>query len=256
MLPRVLTNLRTEPGRWVAGILGMLLLLAACSQGDDQRLVQVRTLQGSARFGESVEPLREILAADPENPEANYRLGVALLQTVQASLAVWPLSKAAASREYAVDAGSVLAALFLRTRNFEEAVRAADRVLEIHPAHLATRQLHAAASLNSGQPEETLADARAILAMQPEKIHAALLLAQALAALERYDEAEEAYDQLVKLSETATRQDIAAEACLARAKFYDEDREDPERARGGVRRLRGAVPDTPAPSASGKHVLR
>ena len=117
------------------------LLSSASSQALESHLQscadcrrEVHALQDATQFAASVQPLREILAEHPDHPEANMLLGVALVQTGQPSLAVWSLEKAAASAEYGVESGLLLASAFVAIQAYEDAVRAVDRVLERDPA--------------------------------------------------------------------------------------------------------------------------
>ena len=66
-------------------LLTALALALGCSEA---RIDEIRALQDAGEIGRTVEPLREILARDPGNAEARYRLGLALAQTGQPSLAV------------------------------------------------------------------------------------------------------------------------------------------------------------------------
>jgi cytochrome c-type biogenesis protein CcmH/NrfG len=108
-----------------AACVGALALLAVGCGGDiETRMSEVRALQDVGQFTESIEELREILAISPSLPEANYRLGVALMQTGEPSRAVWALQKASESPDYAIVAGLMLASAHLGIQNHEESSRA------------------------------------------------------------------------------------------------------------------------------------
>ena len=111
---RASTSGRTLP----ALVLGLLLTLA-CRANLETRLNEVRALQDVGQFNESVGQLREILAMNPDLPEGNYRLGLALVQIGEPSQAVWSLQKASESNEYAVVASLLLANSQFALKNYE-----------------------------------------------------------------------------------------------------------------------------------------
>jgi Flp pilus assembly protein TadD len=53
----------------------------------------IRAFQQEGEFEATIEPLRELLRATPDDPELNHLYGVALLGTGQPELAIWPLRK-------------------------------------------------------------------------------------------------------------------------------------------------------------------
>ena len=84
-------------GSTISRLMSGLAVVAFCigCGGDvESRMAEVRALQDVGQFSGSIEELREILTVSPDLPEANYRLGLALVQTGEASRAVWPLQKA------------------------------------------------------------------------------------------------------------------------------------------------------------------
>src|SRR5262252_2912352 len=101
----------TNPGlhasaRRRVAVLPLLLVVAigaACGRADP--LSEIRELQKQGSFAATVEPLRRLVDADPTRVEAHLLLGVALLRTGEAGLAVWPLRRAAESPDHAVEAG-------------------------------------------------------------------------------------------------------------------------------------------------------
>ena len=105
-----------------AGIAALVGLTLGCRGDVEARMAEVRALQDVGQFTESVGELREILAVTPDLPEANYRLGVALVQTGDPSRAVWALQKASESPDYAIIAGLQLATAHMNVGNLEEVV--------------------------------------------------------------------------------------------------------------------------------------
>src|SRR5947209_7170011 len=88
--------------------LASLLLALGCSGGGESKMAAIRTLQEQGQFDASITQLDQVLARDPGHAEANYRLGLALVQTGEPSRALWPLQKAAESSGYEIVAGVLL----------------------------------------------------------------------------------------------------------------------------------------------------
>ncbi len=206
------------------------LALACSGGGVEALLAESRAFQDAGQFAESIGLLREILEISPDLPEANYLLGVALVQTRQPSLAVWSLEKAARSSEYALKGGSDLAETFLKIEAFEDAERAANRVLELDPEHIRALQMRTHAKLGAGRQEEALEDANRLLEATPDDDRSILLRAAILGDLKRYDEAEEGYKRLKQMALAGDDPNQAASGWLALAKFYQDRGRDPQRA--------------------------
>jgi tetratricopeptide (TPR) repeat protein len=220
-----------------------LLVATACGGGDvEGRLAEVRALQASGQFNESIEPLRAVLAENPDLPEANHRLGVALVETGQPSLAVWSLEKATASPEYAVQSGLLLASAFRSIQAYEDAVRAADKVLQVDPERTAALHIRAHSHLGAAKLEEALEDTKRLLELEPDSYQAVLLHAVVLGDLKRHDEAEAAYQRLKKIGAEGGDPGYAARGCLALAKFYQDRLEDDVKAEAAYGECTDAYP--------------
>ncbi len=194
-----------------------LLLFVACASSVEDRLAQVRALQDAGQFSESIEPLRELLAKNPDQAEANYLLGVALVQTGQLSLAVWPLEKASADPSQAMTAGLLLASTFLGVQAHEDAVRVATKVLDQDPDRVAALKVRAQALLGANQREKALEDTTRLRELAPDDYPALLMHATILSELDgRMDEAEKAHEELeISPPRAATRASRSAVASRA-----------------------------------------
>lgn len=219
---------RLPAGRSAA--LAVALLLGGCGSGLDSRLHEIRALQDAGRFEDSIEPLRALLVESAELPEANHRLGVALVQTGQPALAVWPLERSARSSDYAVSSGLLLASVLLSINAPDDAARAASHVLEIDPARADALRIRAQAHLAAGQKEAALADAEQLSRRRPDDFEAAFLLGDLLADQRRLDEAEAVYLRVKALAGSSGDPALVVRGCLALARFVDEARGDVERA--------------------------
>jgi tetratricopeptide (TPR) repeat protein len=87
-----------------------------CGASPEKLLEEVRAMQDVGEFAESVEPLRKVLERSPGHPEANYRLGLALVQSGQTNSALWRLERAAESPDFAIAANLALVSLYLGLR--------------------------------------------------------------------------------------------------------------------------------------------
>ena len=210
--------------------IAVLASLVACAGSVEDRLAEVRALQDAGQFQESIDPLREIIARQPDLPDANYLLGVALVQTGQLSLAVWPLEKAASDPSYAVQAGLLLANTFLSLESFEDAVRAASKVLEADPGRTAALQVRGHALLGAGRREEALQDTARLVELAPDDYPALLLHGTILSEAGRLDEAETVFEQLEEVGAKSDDPSLVSRGCLARASFYEDNRKDEARA--------------------------
>src|SRR5215468_9695225 len=95
------------------------LLSPGCGGGIESRMSRGRALQEQGQFDDSIAELGQVLERDPASGEANYRLGLALVQTGDPSRAVWPLQKAAEASGYEISAGVLLASTYFQTQNFD-----------------------------------------------------------------------------------------------------------------------------------------
>ncbi len=244
MLRRLL--LRTRPGRAVgaAAVLG-LLLSVACGDRQQDPLAEIAALQEAGRFQESIEPLRALIARDSDRAEAHYRLGLALLQTGQRSLAVWPLEKALASPEQTVPAGLLLADTFLGLGAYGDALRVADRVLAADASQLGALHARSQALLGANRREEALPDAQRLYEAMPGDFPAGLLYGTILAELGRVDDADTVHADLEAAARAGGDPAIAVRACLARAAFFEDHRHDDARAEAHYRTCLDLAPADP-----------
>jgi tetratricopeptide (TPR) repeat protein len=208
---------------WGFSILG-------CGGDIESRMAEVRALQDVGQFTASIDELREILAAQPDNPEASYRLGVALVQTGETSRAVWPLEKAAESRDYTVQASLLLASAHFANQNFEAVVKAADRVLEADPSRVVALKMRAKGNLGAGQLDAAMADTKRLLETEPDDYSVNLMYATVLTDSGKLDEAEAATDHLKELGAASGDPGTATRACLAPAMFAKDVRKNDAKA--------------------------
>lgn len=213
---------RHAAGARVLTVLGLALALAACSGSLDRRLAEVRDLHAASEFQASIEPLRDVLARDPDNAEANYLLGLALVQTGKPVLATTPLEKAAGSDDFGTPAGTLLAAVLASRQEHEAASRAAERVLARDPDNVMALQVRAASALRLGDAGQALEDARRAVASSPQALQARVLEAVALDRLGRADEAKEAEAQLAETAREVGQDAAEIRSCVMLALLHYE----------------------------------
>ena len=201
-----------------------------CGGDVQSRMAEVRALQDVGQFTASIDELREILVIAPDLPEASYRLGVALVQTGERSRAIWSLQKASESAEYSIPAGSLLATVHLANRDFDEALRVIDRVLEIDPERIAALQLRAKANIGAKNFKAALIDAEHLVELYPDDYASSALLATALVDAGKFEEAEAAHDRLKTLAANSGDLDLEARGCLAPAVFAQDQLQDYDKA--------------------------
>ena len=230
-LPAAMAPVRRRSGRasWLA--LVFVALLVACGGDVESRMAEVRALQDVGQFDASIEELREILAITPDLAEANYRLGMALVQTGEPSRAVWPLQKAADTSQYEITAGILLASTHFQTKNFDESIRAANRVLEIDPERQAALRIRAQAYLSARDLEKAIEDTTRLKELYPDDYGVRALHATVLADLGRLEEAKEEHDFVKELGQESDDPQFRVRACLAPAVFAKEVLRDNEKAR-------------------------
>jgi tetratricopeptide (TPR) repeat protein len=196
--------------------------LAGCGPSDP--VSEIRELQAAGRFAESLEPLRDLAEARPDDAEVHYLHGFALLRTGQPSLALWSFRKAMEDPEWRIPAALQLAANALMTGNHDAAMEAAERILEAEPDHLEALLLRAQARLDSRRDYEgALADAERVLELDPDNVEALVPRSVALLGLERAEEAAVALEELERrFRETDLGLSNTPRFCAARAIFARE----------------------------------
>jgi len=210
--------------------LAAALFVFGCASSVEDRIAEVRALQDGGQFSESVQPLRELLAKHPDQPEANYLLGVALVQTGQPSLAVWPLEKASGDPSQALPAGLLLASTFLSLQSHEDAVRIATKVLDQDPSRVAALKIRAQARLGANDREAAVEDTARLRELVPDDYQSMLLHATILAELGRMEEAEKAHDELETIAAKTGDAATMSRGCLAHAAFFKDNLKDDARA--------------------------
>lgn len=199
----------------------VLLSVSPIACRDD--LDSVRQLQMDQRFEASLELLRPMVVAKPNDPEILYLYGRALANTGQPSMALWSLDKASNHPDFAHEAGLALALTAFKGGHWVAAMQAADKVLAIDPENIAALMLRAEARLEDKRNAEgALDDFNRVLTLDPDNLDAEVSKAATLIHLERFEEAAEIIRRLeARSGELDSGQ--AGRYCVVAAAYMYED---------------------------------
>ncbi len=222
MHPSARATLRNNTNLLISVGLLCCITISGCNPADP--LEAIRAQHDAGDFHGSIEPLRELLAEDPDNSEANYRYGLALAATDRANLAIWSYRKAMDDPEWVVPAGISLAFAALSAHDFNEVIEVATRVLEVEPENQSALVMRANAYAHwKTDPELALADAERVLELNPNAVEAYEPKILALLSLERLEDATaalaEAGDQIRQNEDSDARTAVLAWHCSTTAAF-------------------------------------
>ena len=221
-------------GRWrlgyLVGCIALAWTLISCADSTESAMIEARALQDAGEFSASLDLLQSILTESPGLPEANYRFGLALTQTGDASRAIWPLQKASESSDFQIQATLLIASIQFKLTNYEESIRAASRILDIDPDHRTALTIRAQANLGIHHLDQAFEDSSRLVADYPDAYQLFVVHATVLAELGRVDEAEAAQFRIKEMSAASGDPRIAGRGCLAPPLFAKDNLEDLERA--------------------------
>lgn len=201
------------------------LTFFGCGAGDDtDPLEPIRLQHAQSDFEGSIEPLRRVLKARPDDSEANYLYGRALAQTGRSNVANWSLRKAMEDPEWLVPAGSQLAFLALAGRDFNEVEEITELILEQEPENVPVLLMRANAYAHwKKDPELALQTADRVLELDPDALEAYEPRILALLDLGRLEEATEALDKVGRrMKERETSPQLLAWHCSTTAAFEEQ----------------------------------
>jgi tetratricopeptide (TPR) repeat protein len=221
------------------------LFLTGCGQSAEDHLASARESQEQAAYEESIPDLRAVLAEDPNHPEANYLLGIALLRTGQGSPAIWPLRKAAESDAYAVEAGVLLAQTLAGTNNPEEAITAIEKVIARDPELVDGWRTKLQAEGLANRWEDAEASANRLLELVPEDAQGYLLRAATQLEIPRNRESEQSFAKAREAATAAGNLALAGDACVSQARVRLERLEDRKGAEALFEECLEATPTEP-----------
>jgi tetratricopeptide (TPR) repeat protein len=201
-----------------------VVVMSGCSPGADS-ISEIRETQEAGQFAATIQPLRDMLDENPNQPEVSLLLGKALMRTGQGSSAIWPLRRAMESQDFVVEAGLMLARAELASRTPRDVLEAVARVLAIEPNNVEGLNLRAQGYIRAKRSEEALADLDRALELDPENLEALVPRVVVLIGLEKYEEAEKALARAKEVIETTTqpvRETLRGRLCVANGLFAFE----------------------------------
>jgi tetratricopeptide (TPR) repeat protein len=180
------------------------------------------------RAAESLNRRREALAANPDDPQAHYEMGVLLAQMGQLEQSISHLQQAITLRPDLAGAYYHLTAVFLRTSRAAEAEATARRGLIQLPEETSLMGLLAQILATSNDPQvvapaEALEWAEKAVGREPDNASLLQVKGVALAANERFDEALEVLGE-AKARAEATDNRILAEKVSKLIEIYRQRR--------------------------------
>jgi tetratricopeptide (TPR) repeat protein len=202
------------------------LALLACGPSDP--VAEARALLEEGRLGEAIPLLQAEIEARPGDPDLYYLYGGALLADGKPSLATWPLRRAARDPELAVEAGMLLARALLNGGSAHDAVPVAGEILALDPDRVEALALRAQARLRALDEEGALEDIGQLLELgygaDPRDLSLLRAKLEAELKLERADAAAQTIEELLARSAEGEELsvDYIARLCALRAVFTDE----------------------------------
>jgi len=162
-------------------------------------LQEAMVLQQTGRLPQAEALYRQVLQAEPENPEALYRLGMLAQQVGKNAIAVELITRAIAGNPDIVDAYINLGILHKNQGNLEEAASNFHRALALKP-EIALLHFNLGVILHDqGKIEEAIASYRQALSLQPDFVEAYCNLGITLKGQGKIDEAIACFRQALSL---------------------------------------------------------
>lgn len=156
-----------------------------------------RKAQEAGQAEVALEMFRELMETRPDDPEVNYRYGLALIATGKGGVAVWPLKKAMQAEEWKREAGLLLAGALTTNGAHDDAIEICDLLLEDDPDDVNALGMRATARIASRRDYVgALADADRVLELDPDNEPILTQRAAALLGLGMEEEAAEALEAL------------------------------------------------------------
>ncbi|MDJ0851104.1 MAG: tetratricopeptide repeat protein [Myxococcota bacterium] len=219
------TPARDLRGLALAAALLALLAAGGCREADP--LAAIQQQQAAGDLVGSIEPLRELLAERPDDPELNYLYGRTLVLTQQQNLASWSLRIAMDHPDWLIPAGLQLAQLRFQNRDWNEVEEITSRILEADPENVPALLLRAGAHAHwKKDPARAIADTDRVLELDPRALAAYEPRVLALTALDRKKEAREELARVGRrLDEWGGQENVLAWHCTTTAQMQQEAEE-------------------------------
>jgi protein O-GlcNAc transferase len=169
------------------------------AQATERILEQATEHHLAGRAGEAEGLYREILASEPENPDALHRLGVLAMQKGEAAAAVRLIRHATQLRPTAVNIWTSFGQALAADKRIDEAIAAFQRALEIRPNFPDALFGLGITLQNVGKREEAVEAYQRLVGIKPDLVEAHNNMGNALFGLGKLADAAAAYERAISL---------------------------------------------------------
>jgi tetratricopeptide (TPR) repeat protein len=210
-------------------IIAILVASSVVGCGPSDPVQEVRDQIAAGQFREALEPLRELIGANPDDMELLFLYGRALVETGQPGLAEWPLRKAQADPDWFVAASMLIAAVEQAGGNAENAAETYAKILEANPDNMNVRIMRANVLARSPRLlHQALEEVDRILELDPTQVSAYKPRILAYLGLNQPDDAERVLLELGARIEVEQPEDnpIHGWHCATMAIFADDKGEE------------------------------
>ncbi len=219
---------RSGATRWIrvaiALVLGVVLASGvSCDRRSSRE--EIRQLLASGNPRQALDPLRDLVGENPDDPEVLFLYGRVLALTGQAGLAEWPLRKAMEDPDWYERAATQVAATAIDANNFENAAEILAEVLERNPENVEVRLMRADACAAAPRLlQEAVDETDRIFELDPEEFRAYKPRIIALLSMNREEEARETLEELGERIATMGDEDdpLRGWHCATMAIFADD----------------------------------
>jgi tetratricopeptide (TPR) repeat protein len=218
---------RRQPAALPATLLAACLALAftSCRSAEEKRLEELGALQRQGRVAETTQPLREMVASEPQDGESNYLLGKALAASDHKMDAVDPLIRAVRAGVHVDEAGLQAALLLLGAGQNERALEVTQLMLAANPRNMVAWSIQGRAHLGLHDDAAAAADGERVMEIDPTGTFGPMIRGQALEHLGRLDEADQAFQELARRARSVNNTWDQARACSARVRIAEARRD-------------------------------
>lgn len=194
------------------------------ADADPNALVALGVIYGNAQYSmQALDAFQKAAERDPKYFQAQFNHGLALLKIGRANEALAPLSRAAELLPQSQDAMMTLGLAAVMNQRYKEAIPPLEEASKKDPSNSRLRALLATAYLRTEQPAKAVAILKnpASESKDPAPV---FLLVEALAALDKHEEALAAARQAQRRFPAAAQSHMAVAQQLARLGRYQEAR--------------------------------
>ena len=181
---------------------GLEILHGLLEQDTDDRMTQVRLAEvylALDRQEQAEEMIDSLLTKNKNDAEGHYLKGKLLLVKNDDDAALAEFDKALQSKQWLIPAYIEKASLHLKRQEFAQAQGALNEAVKFDRNHLAARAGLAKIMAITGQSEDALQQANAVLELQPNNTDALLAQGEALLSFRRLDPSKETFQKLAEL---------------------------------------------------------